>query len=443
MGGAVAQAQAIRARSVAHFMATTNRTWLVALVIAVVGTTVGYLRIPARGRDTLYAEDGRVFIGDWLNHHSWSVLYRPYMGYQHLLPRIASGLVVGLLPIRWWATAMSLIACTLVGAGAALVYVFSRDVVASVAARVGLAAIIVVPARGPRGCRDMANLHWYLLYLMVWILLAVPRSPRAAVLITVLALVVALTEPQCVLVAPLAGFVFWHRRTSRPIVAGWALGICLQGVTYLSAPRPRNPGAPRLASAIKGYLVNASLSNGSADHATVGRLVRDLGWWVAAASLFVFLAFAAFACWRGTTIVRITVLTVLSVSAASWFGSFYENNSSLYNYSAFYHDQLIHMPLVRWGTAAAMLLAAVIPLAAATSTDRNPRLWPVAAATIALMVLLMGLSLTSPDNPRRGPRWNSAVNDAAATCRATTQTSVEIPTARRRWSVPVSCAALR
>ena len=428
----------------ARLAADTDRTWLVAAGIAIVGTTVGYLRIPARGRDTLYAEDGREFIGAWLNVHSWTVLFRPYMGYQHLLPRICAGLVVVLLPTRWWATAMSLVACAMVGAGAALVYVFSRDVVASAVARLGLAAVMVLsPLAWIEAVGNMANLHWYLLYLMPWILLAVPRSTRAAVLIAVLALVVALTEPQFVLFAPLAAFIFLRRPTARPIVAGWALGICIQGVTYLSAPRPRNPGTPPLASAIKGYLVNASLSNGSANHARVGHWLRDFGWWTGAASLFVFLAFAAFAWWRGTTIVRITVLTVLSVSVASWFGSFYENNSPKYYYSVFHGDQLIHMPLARWGTAAAMLLAAVIPLAVGTFLDRSPRLWPVGAATIALMVVVMGLSLTSPDNPRgRGQRWNSAVTNAIATCQTTKQISVEIPTAPRGWSVLVPCADL-
>jgi hypothetical protein len=421
-----------------------RRASYVALVGWVVGTAVGYLRIPARGRDTLYAEDGQRFIGDWLAIHSWAVLYQPYMGYQHLLPRIVSGLVVAMLPIGWWADAMSLLACALVGAGAVLVYVFSRDVVSSPVARFGLAAVMVLcPIAGIEAVGNLANLHWYLLYLMPWVLLAVPRSTRAAVLMAILALVITLTEPQCVLFAPLAVFSFKYRRSSRLVVIGWLAGLFLQAVTYFNAPRMRTSGAPPLASTVKGYLVNAVLSNGSSNHVTVGRLLRNFGWGIGVVSLCVFLAFAAFACLRGNAIVRVAVPALLFASAAGWVGAFYINNNPQYFYSALRHDQLVHVPLVRWGTAAAMLLIAVIPVAAGVLISRNPRWWPTASATVVLTVIVMGFNLTSPDNIRAGPRWHFALKNAAATCKATKQKTVEVTTTPVGWHVLVRCSHLR
>lgn len=46
------------------------------------------------GRNSLYAEDGLLFVGDWANVSGAGLLIEPYQGYQHLLPRIVSGLVV-------------------------------------------------------------------------------------------------------------------------------------------------------------------------------------------------------------------------------------------------------------------------------------------------------------------------------------------------------------
>ena len=93
----------------------------------------------------LYAEDGRTFIGDWLRaDQPIKVLWMPYAGYQHLIPRLASGLVIALVPPAGWALAINAIACLVVGTVAGLIYVFSRDVISFRPARVVLGLLAVM-----------------------------------------------------------------------------------------------------------------------------------------------------------------------------------------------------------------------------------------------------------------------------------------------------------
>ncbi len=422
-----------------------GRTWPVAVAVWGVAAIVDYLRLPTAARDTLYAEDGRTFLGDWLTAHSIDVLVRPYAGYQHLLPRVAGGLVTGLLPVSWWANAMTLIACLLVGGSAALVYVFSRDVVSAPIARLGLAAITVLtPLAGVEAVGNMANLHWYLIYLVFWLLLAIPRSRAGGVLMVVLALVTTLTEPQCAVLLPLAVYVFVRRPASRPVVIAWLVGVLLQLWTYLSHPRVTGAGFPPLDSAIKGFLVNAAMSNGYASGERLGRVIASLGWWTAWAALVGLLAFAAYAIWRGRTPVRIAVVGALYASAASWLGSFYINDNPAYFYGALTNEQLTHLLLVRWGTAAAMLLVSVVPLAAGVLIERSPRRWPFAAGIVGLMVLVMGASVVSPSNGRAGVPWDVALTAASDECRSTpTLVTIRVPTYPAGWPVPVPCSDLR
>ena len=217
--------------------------------MCILASVLTWLRLPAAGRDTLYAEDGSQFVNDWASNGSWSVLLRPYAGYQHLIPRVASGLIAWLVPIDAWADAMIAAAAAVVGVTAGLVYVLSRAVVSSPMARLGLAAVpVLVPLAGVEVIDSLANVHWYLLYLTPWLLLAMPRERATALGLAFVALVAALTEPQTVILAPLAVWVLVRDPRSRVIVLGWALGVAGQIITFVwrraSGPTVSLPGCP-------------------------------------------------------------------------------------------------------------------------------------------------------------------------------------------------------
>jgi len=79
--------------------------------MTVAAATIAWIRMPSHVAGWLCVEDGSLFVGDWLRadarRTAWSVLWEPYGGYQHLIPRIASWLVTVTLPVSWWAVVVS------------------------------------------------------------------------------------------------------------------------------------------------------------------------------------------------------------------------------------------------------------------------------------------------------------------------------------------------
>lgn len=82
-----------------------GREWPWVAVITVVAASIAWIRMPSHVAGWLYNEDGSLFVSDWLRADgrggAWSMLWEPYGGYQHLIPRIASWLVTATLPVSW------------------------------------------------------------------------------------------------------------------------------------------------------------------------------------------------------------------------------------------------------------------------------------------------------------------------------------------------------
>jgi len=235
-----------------------HRAWPGAVAVGAVGAIIGWVRMPTAVAGWLYAEDGRTFIGDWLGTNqpdkgSLSLLWMPYAGYQHLIPRLASGVVVALVPPAGWALAINAIACLVVGAVAGLVFVFSRDVISFLPSRVVLGLLAVLtPMAGIEALGNIANLHWFLLYLTPWLLLATPRSTVGVWAMAALAFLSVATETQCAIFLPLVIWRFVVSPGSRPVMVCWLLGVAAQVATTIEAPRALGTAVPPVASTVEG-----------------------------------------------------------------------------------------------------------------------------------------------------------------------------------------------
>ena len=62
-------------------------------------------------RNTLWAEDGRNFIQDAVNHGPLASLAIPYAGYLHTIPRLIAAVTVSFVPVPQWADAMTAGSC--------------------------------------------------------------------------------------------------------------------------------------------------------------------------------------------------------------------------------------------------------------------------------------------------------------------------------------------
>jgi hypothetical protein len=420
----------------------TGRIWPAALAVWVLASGLTWLRLPAAARDTFWAEDGHQFVADWLHDGGPATLIQGYGGYIHLLPRGITWLVVEFVPISAWASVTTAAACVVTGGVAALVFVFSRDVVAAWAARVGLALIVVLtPLAGMEILGNVANVHWYLLYLTPWLLLATPRSRVGSVLMVLLALAVTLTEPQAILFVPLALWRFLKVPAVRPVVYGYAVGLAAQVLSTLLAGRSRTGGLPPPLSVAEGYWANAALSVFTGNGQWTGWLIFHVGWWVTLVAVLVFTLFGLYAFVFGRPIVRLTVLSLVLGSLVIWCSSYIFNNDANLYYSHFEPERFLDLTLTRYGAVPAMMLASMVPLAVGVLLERRPALMPVAVALVIGLTVVMSLNFVQRDNHRSGVPWRLAVDAARAQC-LTADPTTDVHTQPDNWVVPVPCARL-
>jgi len=419
---------------------------IVATVAWLAGALLVWLQLPAGAWDVFWAEDGRTFVGAWLRDPSVGLVFTDYAGYLHVVPRLLTLLVTALLPVSWWAGGVAWVACLAVSGIALLTFVLSRDVVAGDPARVGLALIpLLIPMARLEAIGNVANLHWYLFYLMPWLLLAVPRTRAGAVGLAVVSAAAVLTEPQCLLFLPLVVFVLlrdrrWAHRDRRwAVPVGWAVGGVGQVLTMLTHGQ-RHADLADTWSAVLGYAANAAGTTVLPSGGRLAEVVSHLGWWPLLLLTGSVVALAGLAWAWGRYEIRVAVVTVALGSMATWAASYFLNDHADYLYGTEGGRPLV--PLVRWGTAAAMLLAAIVPLAADVLLGLGGRYRVAGWIVLIGLIVVMLFWFRRADSNRSGADWQTGLDDARQACTVHPGRPVSIATAPEGWTVRMACADL-
>jgi len=422
----------------------TVSTWPAALIVGVCSTAIAWMRMPAGVAGQLYAEDGRTFFGDWFTHGGWSLLIEPYAGYQHLVPRVTSWTIMSVFPAQWWATATNLAACSIVGAVAGLVFFFSRDVTSFWPSRVALGLLTAVaPIVGFEALGNLANLHWFLLYLSIWVLLAIPRSVIGAWGMGAVALLCTATEPQCAMFLPLAVWAVVRSRRSRPVVLCWTVGVVAQVVTTLIAPREIADHYPPLLSTVEGYVLNVGMTLGSLHPGVLGPVLARTSWWIGSIGVLLVFAVAVLGAVWGERRERVAITALLYGSIVSWTASFVLGANPIFFYSEMTPEQLGEPLLIRWGTAAGLMLGATLFVAIGVVARRRPDRRRGAFAAIGLIVIVMAANLVWTE-PAASDDWERSVDEAAATCTDNPDAVRDVATPPGPdWVVPLPCSVLK
>ena len=404
----------------------------------------------------LYAEDGRSFIGDWLGTNEpikgdLSLLWMPYAGYQHLIPRLASGLVTALVPPAGWALAVNAIACLVVGSVAGLVFVFSRDVISFLPSRLVLGMLTVMaPMAGLEALGNLANLHWFLLYLTPWLLLATPAIDRRNLGDGRRRIPVG-GDRTAVCDLPAAGDLADRDGAAYP--AGDGL-LAARGGRRRSSPRSMRPGrsgrtVPPIASTIEGYVLNVGMTLGTTHLPLLGAVLVRIGWWVGFVGVAAILAVAARRHRQGIADgqggdrrpdLRLGGQLDGVVRAGSKPGLLLQRDGR--------HRSWGSPLLARWGTAASMLLGGHHP------GDGGGDGAAVSAVACGLAGAARGAGAGADREPDRAPRAGPArpgrtrSTPRSSTCAATPDGEVELPTPPDAspgdpgWRVDVPCSRL-
>jgi hypothetical protein len=165
---------------------------------------VSLARQPGAGAlDTVWAEDGSIFLSQ-ATTGALRALVHSYGGYYHAVPRLLAALAT--LASAGAAPAILAVAAALCVAGVAvLVYFASAGQLSSQLSRVLVAAVaVVVPVGQDEVLNSIANLHWYGLYALFWMLLWVPRRRSARAVSAAAVLLVATSDILALAFAPLA-----------------------------------------------------------------------------------------------------------------------------------------------------------------------------------------------------------------------------------------------
>ncbi|WP_156364479.1 hypothetical protein [Curtobacterium sp. Leaf261] len=446
----------------------------IAMLVGLVTVVLGWFRLPAITRDTMWAEDVRLFLHQRIVLGPWASLVQPYDGYQHLVPRILTDTAVLVAPIERYAMTVTLLALAAVGLTAAATFAFSAGLVRTRTARIALALIpVLLPISANEALGNLANLHWFALYLAPFILLHRPATRTRAVFQTVLVLLVAGTEIQTVVFVPLLALMLRRRRVWSVGIA-YLVGLAGQFGALLTTPRVRSEETPvLLADAVRGFFAEPSLSLWVHDGPRAATLLAQHGVPVLAAAFAPFavaLVAAVAARWSGRSLLAV----VLAVGAvAVWFADVLLNPNGLLEFSARGWAVLAAEGFVRYALVPSMFLAALLVVGAdrllaagggrclavggdgrlASGADgrlavgEGVRGGAVALRVVGVLVLV-GLAggLTTAYEPLStsrsgGPDWRTSVRTAEQACASVGGVGRQrIEGAPSGWGVSLSCA---
>lgn len=424
---------------------------LAPLCVAALALAILVARTPAGAWDVAWAEDGRNFLADAAAGDTNPFL--PTAGYLHVVPRMVALVVVQLVPVEAWASAVTLAALALVAAAAAATWKLSRAIVPWGPARLGLSLVpAVAPVMGLESLGNLANLHTTCFWLAVWILLAPPSRGAARIAWAAVLLLCMLTEVQAVLLVPLAiGHLVVHRRAGLPTSVAALVGAAAQGTSMLLAPRGGYPdiglGVPDVVLA---WLVQSVLPLLSTDAVAVLGAIEEHGVGIAVAAAVPFVVAGVVVVVLGTVWQRVTAVVLALASAGIMAGCVLTSQLEVWRYSALDGEEwLSARMLFRYGAAASLYLAALWCVAIGVVVDRarGTRRTVLARAVGGAVVLgsivwMLVLGTAVPSERTDGPSWSEGVESGVASCEAGAW-EVDVPLAPAGWDVAtLPCSVL-
>ncbi|MDQ3993303.1 MAG: hypothetical protein M3265_00720 [Actinomycetota bacterium] len=396
--------------------------------------------------DTIWAEDGYVFLTEAVGRSIPTTLVDPYGGYIHLGPRAAAAAAAS-LPLESAAVVFAVTWAVAVGLLATLVYFGSAGILRSTGLRVALAGLVaLLPAAGSELIGNAANLHFYLVFGCFWAFVWRSVTPAALGARVAVVAVTALSDPLTLLFTPLALWNAVGRRARAELVvpATFVGGLAIQFAAIALAGEPpqrltrfdAGDLLPLFALRVTGSFVvgdrfidDAWFAFGRAfsygalgavavalvlGAATTGRPTRGF---VAVSSTYAAVFFAVFLAGRGTAGMR------PGSSEATW-----------------------HLAGARFTYAPILFLAAallaVVDWHAARARVRAARI--IVGVTVLFVTTLIVSNFSFSSERSLGPQWRPELREARERCdRGAEEARVRVAPAPFGFDFLVACRDLR
>ena len=209
----------------------TLRRALVCAAIAAVATAIQLLRMwSSLPLDSLWAEDGGVWLGVARNGELLDALTTPHNGYLQATSRLVAASVAE-LPLEWYPAGMAIAGAGIVTGCAFLVWRVSAAHIQTPYLRAALAAmVILLGAAGTETLANVTNSIWFLLFACFWLLLWRPAKFATAAGAAALVFLVAVTTIGALFLFPLwlLRLIAVRGRRDVVILVAFAAGVAVQ-----------------------------------------------------------------------------------------------------------------------------------------------------------------------------------------------------------------------
>lgn len=424
--------------------ATRLRSWEAAVLILAFVALAAVLQLfrlgPATALNSLWAEDGPVFLSGALTHGFFDAVTTPYAEYLVVLPRLI-GEVGAAVPLHDAALAMNITTVVLIALSGLAVWFASAGLIHSPYLRALLVALMVLcPVSSIEAVVAPTNVAWYTTFAVFWLLLWRPRTTWGACLGGLLILATGVSTPGTLFFAPLALLRALTVRGRRDaiVVGAYGLGAAIQLIAMaVNTEDVTGPGwSGNVLTAFLQRVVDGSVLGLE----LAGETWLDWGWpflIAIALAIVVYLTVMLARSSSNRLFAAIAIVTGVVTFIASgysrelgdvmvWRADAYNNFGGRYTI----------VPVL-------LLISAALALIDSHYRESKKRL-PI-MGIVATAVLLTAL-VTSFDVRgtigRGGPHWDNAVRAATVRCETKDIAEVQVYTAPEGWSVPVSCDRL-
>ena len=393
--------------------------------------------------DSLWAEDGAIFLPGALTESFGHAIGSEYSGYLVLVPRLI-GEAASALPLRDAPAVFSILSAALVALSGLVVWHASAGHIASPWLRGALAlATVLTPVGGQETIDSASYVSWSMLVATFWLLIWRPRSQSAAIAGGLFILLTALSNPGVWFFVPLALLRALAARDRRDwtLLAAFFAGAVVQAV--VAAGSSYDAIEPLWTADIWAVLLQRVV-DGTAFGLRLGGVAwAHLGW-----PFLIVLTVGA---------VAGLALGLRHAGAGARYLAAVAVPTALVMFVVSIYQRAVATPMLwpagghngaagRYAIVPVMLLLGVA-MALIDSRERRreapgrrPRL--VLAAT-ALVVVSVAISFPAWNTDVRGtPTWSSALNAAAASCAGEELANVAVPISPPGFGAQLSCAAI-
>jgi hypothetical protein len=388
--------------------------------------------------DTIWAEDGSVFLDCAYQRLVLDCLATPYQGYMHLLPRLGAELAALVAPSQASLVLVLVAALTAAGAGAFTARAVGFATGLPLAGIVGAAGLGLVWQAGREVLGNLANAHWVLLTAAVIVLACGWLGGRLdrydAGLVAMAGLSSALAPILAILALP---GVLLGRPGSRPVLAVAVVVALVQIATELGTPREAAGAVPLSVNNVMAAFGDIVIGTGF-----FGNFRTPPGWTVPAGIVVVtvIVAAASRTDWRSAAGSIAVIWTLVAVGLVVFGASILLNRAVNPRYAYVPTAMMIAALPIGSGLAARALATD-----ASVGTLRSRLAMLLVPALALVLAVGFGRSFRLEARASTGPDVPQEMRALAVECLAGTD-SVKIPISPRPasndWRLTVPCTRL-